>query len=216
MEYGGEALGVVEAGQFPGYRGEGLLGDLLAAEVPDHGAELGLDAESQAVVDAPDLATRVLDAVASFSIGVVDHQIENCDGLHLLRVGVAKLEIVGCVGVTDEELQGAFAIRAIPYDGGRDEVPAEGFAEEIGGDLPLVEGADGEVPEGVFAALGLVDAVFEGLSVKGEFDQEGVVRAAEYLIAFDCGGTDEVAADIGVEVRTRCWAGPGSRPLILP
>ena len=131
VELGGEALGGVEAGQLAGYRGEGLLGDLLAAEVPDHGAELGLDAESQAVVDAPHLATRVLDAVAPFSIGVVDHEIKDCDGLHLLRVSVAKLEIVGCMGVTDEELQGAFSVRAIPYDGGRDEVPAEGLAEDI-------------------------------------------------------------------------------------
>ena len=88
LELGGEAIGVVEASQFPSYRGEGLLRDLFAAEVPDHGAELGLNAEGQAVVDAPHLATRVLDAMASFSIGVVDHEIEYCDGLHVLRVGV--------------------------------------------------------------------------------------------------------------------------------
>ena len=88
LELGGEAIGVVEAGQFPGYRGEGVLCDLLTAEVPDHGAELGLDAESQAVVYAPHLATRVLDAVAALSIGVVDHEIKDCNGLHLLGVGV--------------------------------------------------------------------------------------------------------------------------------
>ena len=74
----------------------------------------------------------------------------------------------------------------------------------------------GEVPEGIFAALRFVDAVFEGLSVKGELDQEGVVRAAEDLIAFDCGGTGEVAADFGMEVRVDARRGRELGPLILP
>src|SRR6185369_11718622 len=56
-----EAAHVVEQGS-----GHGLL-----AEVPDHGAELGLDVKAEAVVDAVDGAVLGQQAVAALAVRVV-------------------------------------------------------------------------------------------------------------------------------------------------
>ena len=77
-------------------------------------------------------------------------------------------------------------------------MPAEGLAEQVGGYLPLIEGANGKVPQGIFAAAGLVDAVIEGLAVEGEGDEEGVVGASQDLVAPVRRGSKEVVADVGV------------------
>src|SRR5207248_6266924 len=59
----------------------------------------------------------------------------------------------------------------------RDEVPVEGLADEVGGVLAPVEGAVGEVAQGRFTPLGLVDSVTAAGVGMAETDEEDVVRA---------------------------------------
>ena len=72
IELRGEARGGVETGQFSGYGVEGVLLNPLTAEVPDDGAELWFDAEGEAVIDSPDLATGILYAMAALPVSIVD------------------------------------------------------------------------------------------------------------------------------------------------
>src|SRR3546814_14265997 len=63
------------------------LWDRLAAELPDHRAQLELVVEHQAVVDAADAAVEAEEAVAALAVGVVAHEVE---GAHRPQRGDRK------------------------------------------------------------------------------------------------------------------------------
>ena len=56
-----------------------VRGQRLAREVPDHGPELVVDVEGQAVVDDPDVVVRVEQAVPGLAVGVVGDHVEEGD-----------------------------------------------------------------------------------------------------------------------------------------
>jgi len=53
-----------------------IFGDLLACKLPDDGAQLGKRVKGKPVVDAPDVAVAVEQAVAALAIGIVDDHVE--------------------------------------------------------------------------------------------------------------------------------------------
>ena len=55
-------------------------GELLAGELPDDGAQLGLAVEAQPVVDGPDGVVLTEDAVTALAVGVVGDDVEGADG----------------------------------------------------------------------------------------------------------------------------------------
>src|SRR5436309_2902432 len=55
--------------------------DRLSAKIPDDRAQLRVDVEAEAVVDAVDLAVRAEQAVAALPVGVVRDEIEEADPL---------------------------------------------------------------------------------------------------------------------------------------
>src|SRR5262249_40228229 len=159
--------------------GQHLTRDRLAAEVPDDRAELRLDVEAEAVVDAVD-PVRAEQAVAALAIGVVGDEIEETHPLELRPVlgllpqgEVVLLEI----GI-DEELEGAFAVRPVALDRERHEPPPERLREMPRRELALVEPAR-KIPERPFPALGLVDR--ERLRArKRHLGEEGRVRGPRH------------------------------------
>ena len=60
-----------------------VVGDRVAGEVPDDRAHLELDREREAVVDAPDVAVGVDEAVPALAVGVVGDQVEGAHALEL-------------------------------------------------------------------------------------------------------------------------------------
>ena len=59
------------------------VGHRLAAELPDHRAQLELGVEAQPVVDGPDVAVGVEQAVAALAVRVVGQEVERADALEL-------------------------------------------------------------------------------------------------------------------------------------
>ena len=129
------------AGQRALHVGEERARDGLAAEVPDHRAQLHLLVKRQAIVDGVDGAVVAGQAVAALAVGVIGEQIEDADALEPIAVlGVlAQREVVLLEIGGHEELDRSLAIRAVTADGGRHQAPAERLGEVIGGDLALVE-----------------------------------------------------------------------------
>ncbi len=157
--------------------GEQLWRDRLAGPVPDDAAQLLLLVEAEAVVDAPDVPGGVEQAVAALAVGVVGDGIEQAEPLELRPEGrvFALDEEVALRVVLDEELDRADAGRTLADDRRRDDWPAEEFREAVGGRLPAVEGAVGEVSERRFAVTRLVDGE-EVAAPAAELCEEDVVR----------------------------------------
>ena len=168
------------------------LGNGLAAEGPDHRAQLGLHVEGQAVVDGVDGAVRSEQAVAALAVGVVGEEVEDAHAPEAVVVGGVLdqgEEMLLEVGV-HEELERSLSVGAVPLDGQGDEPPAQRLGEEIGGDLALVE-PGGKVPERPLAALRLVDGQ-RGGAVQGQLGQERGVAAPRHaaLHPHRAGGQD--------------------------
>ena len=159
-EGGAAVVGVGEAVAEAAHIGEPVVGETGAGVVPDDGAELLMGVEAEAVVDAPEVFVGGAEDVAALAVGVVGDEVEGSDADQLVveAIGFAQVDVVLGGVVLDEELHGALAVGAVAADGGGDEVPAEEAGAFVGGDFAEVEGAVGEVVEGAFALLGLVDA----------------------------------------------------------
>ena len=65
---------------------EVFVGHAFAGEVPDDGAELELGVEAEAVVDGPDVAVGVDEAVPALAVGAVGEQVEDAEPLQLVAV----------------------------------------------------------------------------------------------------------------------------------
>ena len=152
--------------------------DRLLAEVPDHGAQLGLRVEGQAVVDRVDPVVRHPEAVAALAVGVVGHQVEEADALERLAVLalLQQREVVLAEVGRHEELERPLSERPLPLSREGHQPPAERLREEVGGDLAPVEPGR-EIPQRPLAALRLVHRE-RGLAVEAALDQEGGVAAA--------------------------------------
>src|SRR5262245_23030357 len=122
-----------------------VLGDRLALKVPDYGAQLVVDVERETLVDAPDATVGVVEAVTALAVCIVGQPVKHGDTLHLLDVSVLEGEVVLRRVVLDEELEHAVAhFEAVAADdGGRDEMPADGLADNESGVLALEERAVG-------------------------------------------------------------------------
>src|SRR5207253_2180751 len=83
--------------------------------IPDHRAQLGLDVEAEAVVDAVDGAVLGQQAVAALAVGVVGHQVERADALERIVVGgdLAQREVMLLEVGGHEALQRAGAVRTL-------------------------------------------------------------------------------------------------------
>src|SRR5206468_11712709 len=95
------------------------------------------------------------EAVAALPVRVVGHEVEDANLLQALAMDgiLAHGEPVLLELRLHEELERALAQRPFADNGGRHQSPAEGFGEEVGGFLALVEGG-GKVPQGALAAAG--------------------------------------------------------------
>ena len=137
---------------------EQIVRDLLTGELPDHGPQLELAVEHQAVVDAADPSVEPEQAVAALAVGVVADEIE---GAHRAELGVVGLvlvqgEVVLLEVGLDELLHRSDAEWSVAADRERHEVPAQRLGQLVGGHLSVVQ-ARREVPEGTLAAPRLVD-----------------------------------------------------------
>ena len=134
--------------------------DRLAAELPDHRAQLEARREAQPVVDGPDPAVEAEQAVAALAVGVVGEEVEGADRAQLVvEVGPAleQREVVLLEVGGDEQLERALAERARrggPWAARRPSPSASDSC--VGRHLAPVE-AVGEVPQRPLAPARLVD-----------------------------------------------------------
>ena len=115
--------------------------------------------KADAVVDRPQPAVVALEAMAALAVGVVGEHVEDRQALDRLVVAALLLhreEMRLVVGV-DEQLHRSNAMRPVAQDGGRHKLPAKRFAQQIGRNLALAEGATREIPERALAAARLID-----------------------------------------------------------
>ena len=138
------------------------VGHVLAGEVPDHGAELVVHVEAQPVVDAPQPSVRRRTGRGR-SCGrrcwrPRRRRSMTCE-LVLVAPVLEQCEVVLLVVGGDEQLHRTGPERGVVAEQGRrHHTPAEGFGQVVGGDLAPVEPV-GEVPQGLLAAVGLVDGL---------------------------------------------------------
>lgn len=181
---------------------EQLFLDWFAGELPDNGAQLILMMEADAVVDGPHVGVRrfappagdgepavlAVKTVAGLAVGIVDEEVEEgqaaqCGGVAGI---LAHIEVVEFRVALDEKLDAARPARTIAQDGWGHEAPTEGFADDEGCGLPLAKRAGREIPQGIFAAAGLVDGG-DLVLLMMDGSQKGVVGAVwQEPFFFDC------------------------------
>jgi hypothetical protein len=139
-------------------RGQIVRGQRLAAEVPDHGAQLVLLVEAEPVVDAPE-AILGQQHMAALAVRIVGHHIE---GTHAPEGGVpprivTQREVVRAAVLGDVALYRSFAEGAFgSLDRFGYQTPPERLGQEIGRHLTAEQSA-GEVPQRAFAPPRFVD-----------------------------------------------------------
>jgi hypothetical protein len=139
--------------------GEDRVGDRLAGEVPHDRAQLGRYREAQAVVDSPDVAIVVEQAVTALAIGVVGDEVEHRH--HAQRVVVAGVleqreVVLGEVGVDEALVRPAAVGSVVARHRLRNHGPPERGREDVRRDLAAIE-AVGKVPQRTLATQWLVD-----------------------------------------------------------
>jgi len=136
------------------------IGEWFAREIPDHGAEFGIFVEADPMIDQPEMAVVSFEDMAAFAVGVIDDEIKESSGAEALAVFGREVEVVVVFVVRHVKLERTWAERAIfSKDGGGDKLPAELFADEVGGDFAQGEGGGGEVPERALSANGFVNGL---------------------------------------------------------
>src|SRR5882724_715332 len=154
------------------------VGQRPAGKIPDHRPQLGLDVETEPVVDGPDAAVGPEQAVAALAVGVVGDQIEGADPGELIAVRglLTEREVVLREVRGHELLQRALAVGPVaPHREGH-EPPAERLREVIRGQLALEE-AGRKIPERALATLRLVDGERAG-ALERDLDEERRVAAS--------------------------------------
>src|SRR5439155_7267706 len=153
-----------------------VLRKRLPREVPDHGSQLVVGVEGEAMVDDPHLVLGVEQAVPGLPVRVVRDHVKKRDlDPRVAARGLLAQEVPAiCVY---EKLHRADSMGALAADdGGRDPGPSQCLAQLIGRDLTAVESAGRKVPQGRFATGGLVDGVQPVGWMRLQPGQEGVVR----------------------------------------
>src|SRR5579884_3648000 len=140
-----------------GHLGHDVAGDWLAAKIPDHRPQLGLHVERQAVIDPPQLAAAVPQAVAGLAIGVVGEDVEEKETHQVGFVRLAQGILIRVRLRVDVPLDRSNTVRAVADDRRRDEIPADRLGDQERRVLPTVEGPVWEVPERNLATPWLVD-----------------------------------------------------------
>src|SRR5918995_4595616 len=174
-----ECRGGALVGQ-PGEAGEQPIGDGLAAEVPDHRAQLVVAVKGEPVVDRPQPAVVAGQAVPTLAVGGVGDQVE---AAHRAQPGVSALvlderEVVGLDVERHEPLQRPRAEGqrvVVAQDRLGHDPPPQPLGELVGGDLAPVEPA-GEVPQRPLAPAGLLDRA-GAVAVRADLDEQRGVRA---------------------------------------
>src|SRR2546425_8101113 len=188
------------------------VGQRLAREIPDHRAQLGLDVETETVVDGPDAAVGSEQAVAALAVGVVGDQVEDADAREPVAVRglLAEREVVLLEVRLHELLQRALAVGSLAPYRERHQPPAERLRQVVRGQLALEE-AGGKIPERALAALGLVDGE-RARPVERDLDEEGRVAAARQASSQRHLTAREDGRDVRRWRRGRCSAGTRGRP----
>ena len=131
----------------------------LAGPAPQQGAQLGVDGEADAVVDAVHVAVGHRDDVAALAVGVVHDRVEHRHPAQGRVVAAHERRQVDVVVAVDPELHHARAERALAQHGRRHDPPAGRLRDQEGRDLAAGERAVGEVPERPLPRHRLVDAL---------------------------------------------------------
>ena len=72
---------------------------MLASEIPDHRSQFGLLMKRQSVVNSPDMALFIPQAVAGFAVRIVGDEVEHRHGLHFTRVLLVQGEVISVLVV---------------------------------------------------------------------------------------------------------------------
>ena len=184
----------------------------LAGELPDHGPELLVGMEGQAVVNHPEPAGLVQQVVAGLPVRVVGEDVEERDRQQLRRPLFADPEVGPARLGLDEELQRAGAHRPLRAGhGGRDQRPAEEPGEPVGRHLPAVQGTGREVPQRRLALGRLIhrERVVGLRSRRRQARQEGVVaRVGQQAEQLHAGRAEEDRLRVlEAQLPVRRWAG---------
>src|ERR1019366_7638724 len=151
---------------------------LLAGEVPHHGAELSVNVEAQAVVDSPDPSLPVDDEMAPLAVAVVRQEIERRypPKLSIVEGLVQQREVVLGEVRVDETLRRPLAVRPLQAQHrlGHD-AQGERRGKLVGSDL-TAEQATRVVPQRALAPPGLVDGTLLNPS-EPDRREKRVVRA---------------------------------------
>ena len=81
------------------------LRDRLVGKIPHNGAQLGLDMETDTMIDKPEVGIIVKENVPAFSIGVVDYNVEQGYWSKPFSFFRGEIKVVEVRIVVDEELQ---------------------------------------------------------------------------------------------------------------
>ena len=120
----------------------------------------------------------IAQAVAGFSIGVVDQEVEEGDLLELfvelLLLFEREIMLVGIA--VDVQLHHARPVRAVAQDRRRDDEPIERLADDKRRDFAVAQGAIRKIPQRTFAVARFVNG--QGLPIGlDDADQESIVAA---------------------------------------
>lgn len=115
--------------------------------------------EAKPIVDSPDVAGLVEEAVATLPVRVVRDGVEYAKPLQLRpEGGVFPLDKIVSLGVVaHEELERPRAVRAFAHHGRRDQSPAERASQTVGGYLTPIKRAVRKIPKRGFAIARFVN-----------------------------------------------------------
>ena len=136
---------------------EHVRGDWLSLKVPDDGAQFVVLVEHQAVVDSPQPARLIPQAVAALAIGVICQRVEQRHALQVGAMLIAQCEVCLRRIVLHEYLHRPDAIRPLAGNGERHDVPAERPAQLECRALPQVQRPRRKIPQRRLSTLRLVD-----------------------------------------------------------
>ena len=182
-----EALG--EGGQ----RLQAVVVDGCSGPPPQHGPELVLDVQRDAVVNAVDAAVHPGQDVAALAVGVVDDSVEDRHppqprvvGVHqchlpagvvvggehrkiACRNGIGRTQIhqPGVIRLLHPQLHHSETGRPLPNDCVRHDVPAERLGDQERPVLAAGQRAVGEVPQRLLSGDRLVDALHDAVRQAG-------------------------------------------------
>jgi hypothetical protein len=212
--------GPVEVGPQPAQHVHRLGGQWFPEEAPQHGAQLLLVVQADAMVDAVDAAVGSGQDMATLAVGVVEQDVEHRQPPQLRRVRVHQQRrvaepVVGAQHPTPPagdvlhahhvhqrslvldlypQLHHSGAERSGPQHRRRYLGPSGGLRDQVGRHLPVGERAVREVPQRPLAADGLVHAARLDAATADRAEQGGV------------GGVDDAAGDLdppGAQQRQR-------------